>query len=156
MKRLIITINPWIVPVKWFRQFDSPALKVTKNAVSQRLGITKAKLPCGSFIRNFKIQLKPAANKHRQYHNNYSASGHVKQILLELQHCAHNRMSSNLSETETSQTDYYSQQLVQCVHCWMSTLLNEKVECYQSDTTSLVQFRPRMRFQSPQTVFVTL
>ena len=65
MKRLIVTANPWIVPVQWLRKFDIPALEVIKNAVSQRLGITKAKLPCGSFIRNFKTSLKPAANKHR-------------------------------------------------------------------------------------------
>jgi len=65
MKRPIVTTNPCVVPVQWFREFDIPALKAKKNAVSQGLGITKAKLPCGGFIRNFKTSLKPAANKHR-------------------------------------------------------------------------------------------
>jgi len=50
MKRLIFTANPCVVPVQWLREFDIPALKVLKNAVSQGLGITKAKLPCGGFI----------------------------------------------------------------------------------------------------------
>jgi hypothetical protein len=44
-----------------------PSFKSNKNAVSQRLGMPKATLPFGSFIRDFKTLLQPAANKRTGY-----------------------------------------------------------------------------------------
>ena len=49
MKMLIVTSNLWVLPVKWLREFDIPALKVIKKCGFSETWYNKGKTSLWEF-----------------------------------------------------------------------------------------------------------